>query len=53
MKKIIIFQGLNDQYFFRVIGKNNKTIAQSEGYKLLASAVKTAKLFGVEIKLPK
>jgi uncharacterized protein YegP (UPF0339 family) len=53
MKKVIIFIGENDQYYFRIVGKNNKTIAQSEGYKLLASAVKTAKLFGVEIKLPK
>jgi len=49
MKKVIIFQGINDQYFFRVIGKNNKTIAQSEGYKTLRGAIKTAKLFNILI----
>jgi uncharacterized protein YegP (UPF0339 family) len=49
MKQIIIFQGVNNQYYFRVTGWNNKTIAQSEGYKTLRGAIKTAKLFRTPI----
>jgi Domain of unknown function (DUF1508). len=45
--KVVIFKSkTNGQWYFHVTSKNNKIIAQSEGYKRKSSAVKTAcKLF--------
>lgn len=39
--KIETFKGKNNQYYFRIVAKNGKTIAQSEGYKQKASRTKT------------
>jgi uncharacterized protein YegP (UPF0339 family) len=46
--KIYIFERLSGWYF-HIRGRNGKIIAQSEGYKRKAGAIKTAKLFNLEI----
>lgn len=33
------------EYFFRLVARNGKIVAQSEGYKRKASAIKTIKRF--------
>lgn len=35
----------NGQWFFRLVARNGKTIAQSEGYKRKGSMMKTIKRF--------
>jgi uncharacterized protein YegP (UPF0339 family) len=49
--KIQIFRsGLSAaNWYFRILAKNGKIIAQSEGYKSRKGAIKTAKLFNFEI----
>jgi len=36
-------------WYFHIKGRNGRIIAQSEGYKTRAGAIKTAKLFNLEI----
>lgn len=36
---------VNGQHYFRLVGRNGKTIAQSEGYKAKASMTKTIKRY--------
>ncbi len=48
--KIRIFKSLiNGQWYFRVLARNGKKIAQSEGYKRRAGAIRTASLFRLPI----
>lgn len=43
--KVVIFKSdKNGQHYLRLVARNGKTIAQSEGYKRRASCVKTARL---------
>jgi uncharacterized protein YegP (UPF0339 family) len=46
--KIYIFERFAGWYF-HIKAKNGKIIAQSEGYKKRAGAIKTAKLFNLDI----
>ena len=41
--KIEVFKGHNKEWFFRLVARNGRKIAQSEGYKQRAHAIKTAK----------
>ena len=42
--KVQVFQSKrNKQWYFRIVGGNGKKVAQSEGYKTRASAIKTVK----------
>ena len=36
---------LNGQFYFRIVGRNGKTIAQSEGYKSKQGMMKTIKRY--------
>jgi uncharacterized protein YegP (UPF0339 family) len=47
--KLKIFKGKNNQYYFHIVSRNGKIVAQSEGYKSRQSVLKTAKLFNLEI----
>jgi len=38
-----LFRGLNGEWYFNLRGRNGKIIAQSEGYKRKASALKGIK----------
>jgi uncharacterized protein YegP (UPF0339 family) len=49
--KIHVFQGVNQQWYFHIKGRNGKIIVPSEGYKTKQSCIKTAKLFNFEIKV--
>lgn len=41
--RIVIFRSFRTrQWYFRIVGGNNRIVAQSEGYKRKASAIKTA-----------
>jgi uncharacterized protein YegP (UPF0339 family) len=41
--RIVIFRSaLYRQWYFRIVAANNRIVAQSEGYKRKASAIKTA-----------
>lgn len=42
--KVILFTGKKGQTYFRILGGNNKTVAQSEGYLSIKNAIKTVKL---------
>jgi uncharacterized protein len=42
--KIIVFQDGRGEWRFRVVARNHRIIAQSEGYKRKASALKTIRL---------
>lgn len=43
--KIVVFRSpVNLQWYFRMLARNGKTVAQSEGYKKRESALKTASL---------
>ena len=42
--KVILFTGKKGQTYFRILGGNNKTVAQSEGYLSIKNAMKTVKL---------
>jgi len=42
--KVILFTGKKGQTYFRILGGNNKTVAQSEGYLSIKNAMKTIKL---------
>lgn len=42
--KVILFTGKKNQTYFRVLGGNNKTVCQSEGYLSIKNAMKTIKL---------
>jgi uncharacterized protein YegP (UPF0339 family) len=46
--KIYIFQ-TPAGWYFHIRGRNGRIVAQSEGYKKRAGAVKTAKLFNLPI----
>lgn len=36
-----IFQGVNKEYYFRIVSNNNQVVAMSEGYTQKQSAIKT------------
>lgn len=40
-RKIRVFAGIDDQYYFAVVGDNGEIIAQSEGYTEMTSAMDT------------
>lgn len=42
--RITLFQGTNAQWYFHIRARNHKIIAQSEGYKTRASALKTIRV---------
>lgn len=45
MKSIVVFLSPKDrQWYFHLVGRNGRILAQSEGYKRKRSAVKTAHL---------
>jgi len=41
--KIVVFEGGLDEWFFRVVAKNGKIVAQSEGYTTKRNALKGIK----------
>lgn len=40
--KIVVFRAPSKQWYFHILASNGKIVAQSEGYKRKASAVKAA-----------
>jgi uncharacterized protein YegP (UPF0339 family) len=52
--RIVIFRSsvFGRQWYFRIVAANNRIVAQSEGYKRKASAVKTAKRIRDDLYLP-
>ena len=42
--KIVLFQDARRQWRFRVVARNHRIIAQSEGYTRKANALKTIRL---------
>ena len=49
--KIIIFKDTANEWRFRIVARNGKTIAASEGYERQAGAMKTAKKFNLPITI--
>ena len=49
--KIIIFKDTANEWRFRIVARNGKTIAASEGYERQAGAMKTAKKFSLPITI--
>lgn len=47
--KAYVFQGERAQWYFQIKARNGEIIAQSEGYKQQAMAIKTAKKFNIKI----
>ncbi len=43
-RAIIFRSGLHQEYYFRLVAKNGRIIAQSEGYHRKADCIKTASL---------
>ena len=44
MKIVVFCSPVNRQWYFRMVARNGRTVAQSEGYKKRESAMKTARL---------
>lgn len=42
--RIVYFKNKKGQWYFRIVAKNNKIVAQSEGYKTRQGVLKTIKL---------
>lgn len=49
--KIIILRNVDGEWFFRVVGGNNKIVAVSESYSSFNKAEKSARLFNLPIKI--
>lgn len=45
LRLTVFYSKLSRQWYFNIRGRNHQIIAQSEGYKQKASAMKTAQLF--------
>jgi uncharacterized protein YegP (UPF0339 family) len=42
MNQYEVFKGNDKQWYWRLVAKNNKIVAQSEGYKRRSQAIKAA-----------
>lgn len=45
MRKVVVFEGKDHQFYWRLVAKNGEIEAQSEGYTLKFNAIRAGRLF--------